>query len=356
MPSIALYRKYRPTSFAEVVGQPQVTRALEGVLASGSMMHAYLFAGSRGTGKTSVARIFARAAGVGESDLYEIDAASNRGIDDVRALREQVHTIPFGSPYKCYIVDECHMLTKEAWNALLKTLEEPPPHALFILATTELEKVPETVVSRCELHSFRKPALRELRERALSVAESEGYTLEAEAAELIALIGDGSFRDTLGALQKVLSAGGAEAIADKKTKRLLISTDAAAAILGAPSASRIRDFIGVLVARNLSAALALVSAARGAGGDLGLFSALLLRRLRFILLLRYASDMEGFIRSELSEEDFATVSELARRSDTPINSATLAVFLAAAAEIPRAAIPELPLELALIKLLGQDGK
>ena len=147
MSSIALYRKYRPTSFKDVVGQPQVRRALEGALASGSMAHAYLFAGSRGTGKTSVARIFARAAGVGDSDLYEIDAASNRGIDDIRALREQVHTLPFGSPYKCYIIDECHSLTKDAYNALLKTLEEPPPHALFILATTELEKVPETTAS-----------------------------------------------------------------------------------------------------------------------------------------------------------------------------------------------------------------
>ncbi|MDP3735135.1 MAG: AAA family ATPase [bacterium] len=355
MPSVALYRKYRPTSFAEVAGQPQVTRALEGALKGGSIAHAYLFAGSRGTGKTSVARIFARAAGVGESDLYEIDAASNRGIDDVRALREQVHTLPFGSPYKCYIIDECHSLTKDAYNALLKTLEEPPPHALFILATTELEKVPETVVSRCELHRFRKPALRELGECALSVAEAEGYTLEPQAAELVALIGDGSFRDTLGALQKVLSAGGADALADKKIKRSLISADAAATILGAPSAALIRDFVGALAERNLPAALALVGTAAGQGGDLRLFAELLLRRLRFILLLRYAPDMADFIRGELSDEDFATARELARRSDTPINSATLAVFLAAAAEIPRAAIPELPLELALVDSLDPSN-
>ena len=356
MSNIALYRKYRPRSFKDVVGQPQVTRALEGALKSGSIAHAYLFAGSRGTGKTSLARIFARAAGVGDTDLYEIDAASNRGIDDIRALREQVHTLPFGSPYKCYIIDECHSLTKDAYNALLKTLEEPPSHALFILATTELEKVPETVVSRCELHRFRKPALRELRALAVSVAVQEGYTLEPEGAELVALIGDGSFRDTLGALQKVLGAGGGEAVVDKKTKRRLIPASAAAAILGAPPATLIRDVVSALAESNLPAVLALVREAGGAGGDLKFFAELILRRLRFILLLRYAPETEEFIRDELSEEDLATTQELARRSGTPINSTLLAALLSAVDAIPRAAIPELPLELALVKLLGQDGK
>ncbi|HXK39597.1 MAG TPA: AAA family ATPase, partial [Candidatus Paceibacterota bacterium] len=150
----ALYRKYRPQSFDAVRGQDHIVAVLSSALEKGQVGHAYLFSGTRGTGKTSVARIFAKALGIGEQDTYELDAASNRGIDDVRALRDAVHVMPFGSPYKIYIIDEVHMLTKEAFNALLKTLEEPPAHVIFILATTEFEKLPETIVSRCEVHTF----------------------------------------------------------------------------------------------------------------------------------------------------------------------------------------------------------
>ncbi|MFA6415102.1 MAG: AAA family ATPase, partial [Candidatus Paceibacterota bacterium] len=143
----SLYRMYRPATFSDVVGQEQVTKPLEEAAKSNSIGHAYLFAGSRGLGKTSVARIFAAAIGCTENDLYEIDAASNNSVEDIRALAEGVYTLPFASPYKVYILDEVHMLSKGAWNAFLKTLEEPPAHAVFILATTELEKVPETVQS-----------------------------------------------------------------------------------------------------------------------------------------------------------------------------------------------------------------
>src|SRR3989344_7663691 len=138
--SETLYRKYRPKSFKEVLGQEQVVKVLEASIKNKKISHAYLFAGSRGTGKTSVARIFANELGVVSEDLYEIDAASNRGIEDIRALREGVQTLPFRSPYKVYLIDEAHMLTREAWNALLKTLEEPPSHVIFIFATTELQK------------------------------------------------------------------------------------------------------------------------------------------------------------------------------------------------------------------------
>jgi DNA polymerase-3 subunit gamma/tau len=167
----ALYRKYRPQTFAEVRGQDQVVKVLQGALSQNHIGHAYLFAGGRGTGKTSVARIFARAVGVGDTDLYELDAASNRGIDDVRTLREAVNTLPFSSPYKVYIIDEVHMLTKEAFNALLKTLEEPPAHVIFILATTEMEKLPDTIVSRCEVHQFKQPSRAMLKEQVIDVAK-----------------------------------------------------------------------------------------------------------------------------------------------------------------------------------------
>jgi len=141
----ALYRKYRPRTFDEVVGQEPVVKALAGAIKSGAIAHAYLFAGSRGIGKTSIARIFAREIGTSANDLTEIDAASNRGIDDVREIRESVYSLPFESRYKVYIVDEVHMLTKEAFNALLKTLEEPPAHVTFVLATTDPQKVKPTI-------------------------------------------------------------------------------------------------------------------------------------------------------------------------------------------------------------------
>ena len=162
--SETLYRKYRPHTFKDVLGQEAVVSALETSISKDSLAHAYIFAGSRGTGKTSIARIFAKALETSEDDIYEIDAASNRGIDDIRAIRDAVHTLPFRSKYKIYIIDEAHMLTKDAWNALLKTLEEPPKHVIFIMATTELEKIPETILSRCETFAFRKPTEKILKE------------------------------------------------------------------------------------------------------------------------------------------------------------------------------------------------
>src|SRR3989344_6343971 len=148
-----LYRKYRPQKFADVIGQEHIVKVLEGAVALGNISHAYLFSGTRGTGKTSMARILSRAIGTSANDLVEMDAASNRGIDDIRDIRESVNTLPFESKYKVYIIDEVHMLTRDAWNAFLKTLEEPPAHVVFIMATTEIEKVPETVVSRCQTFS-----------------------------------------------------------------------------------------------------------------------------------------------------------------------------------------------------------
>ncbi len=146
--SEVLYRKYRPSNFGEVMGQDHIVSVIEKSIKNKKIAHAYLFSGSRGIGKTSIARILAKDLGTHSDDIYEIDAASNRGIDDIRAIRDAVNTLPFHSTYKVYIVDEVHMLTKEAFNALLKTLEEPPAYVIFMLATTELEKIPETIISR----------------------------------------------------------------------------------------------------------------------------------------------------------------------------------------------------------------
>ncbi len=205
---LALYRKYRPQTFSDVVGQAQAVTLLESTIKQKKISHAYLFCGGRGTGKTTVARIFARDIGCNPEDIIEIDAASNRGIDEIRELRDAVRTSPFSSPYKVYIVDEAHMLTKEAANALLKTLEEPPSHVVFILATTDPEKLPTTIVSRCQKVVFHSPDLSTLATRLVYVAQEEGKTLGEDSALLIARHGKGSYRDALGVLEQVLTTGG----------------------------------------------------------------------------------------------------------------------------------------------------
>ena len=176
--SLALYRKYRPETFEEVIEQSHVVDVLKSSIETGKVSHAYLFVGGRGTGKTTVARIFAREIGASVNDVYEIDAASNRKVEEVRELLDGVRVLPFDSKYKVYIIDEVHMLSKESWGALLKTLEEPPKHVIFILATTELHKVPDTITSRCQVFNFKKPTEKTLKGVLENVAKKEGFELE----------------------------------------------------------------------------------------------------------------------------------------------------------------------------------
>ena len=333
-----LYRKYRPQSFNEVHGQPQVTETLEKSIKNKKIAHAYLFAGSRGTGKTSVARILAHELGVSDKDLYEIDAASNRGIDDVRALREGVYAMPFESPYKFYIIDEAHMLTKEAWNAFLKTLEEPPAHAMFVLATTDRDKVPETIQSRCEIYSFKQPTREMLTEVVADVAKREGFTLERSAAELIALLAEGSFRDALGILQKVL------AVSDNKK----VEVAEVEAVTGAPRGELVRNIIEALAKKDPSAALGAIRQAVSENMDARTLTKLLIHRMRVVLLMRYAPELAESFSHELTDADLALAKSLLK--EPGVNSETLRALLGAYGTMAYAALPHLPLELAVIEI------
>lgn len=317
--------------------------ALTGALALGRVSHAYLFAGARGTGKTSVARILAHALKTAEIDLHEIDAASSRKIEDARELREAVLSLPFESPYKVYILDEVHMLTKEAWNALLKTLEEPPAHIVFILATTELDKVPETIVSRCELHSFRKPSQKTLADIIARAGKKEGYEMSRASAELVALLADGSFRDAYGILQKAIAIS-----ADKK-----ISEEEVLRVTGAPKGELANRVIGALAERNTDKGLAAIAEAVAAHGDMKVFAKLILQKMRFALLLRVAPDREKEIARELSGADFAFLKNIPASG---ISSRTLLTMLEYYDLIGRSYLPHLPLELAIIKLCEMANK
>lgn len=336
----ALYRKYRPTKFVDVRDQDHIVSVLEGAIKKDTIPHALLFSGGRGTGKTTLARIFAHEIGAKEVDIYEIDAASNRGIDDIRELREAVHTVPYESPYKVYIIDEVHMLTKEAFNALLKTLEEPPSHVIFILATTEEEKLLDTILSRCQVFRLRSPARAVLAKTVTEVAKAEGYDLEPAAADLIAVAANGSFRDALGITQKVLLASG----------DTVGTSDEVATIIGAPRHELVLQVLQAIATGDAASGLVAIRQAVEAHSDMKLFVRMVLEHFRTVLLLRHTPAEKASLLAHTDEKVSDWLETGAKDHAKTVNSHTLLRLLDAADQVARSPIPQLPLELAIMDL------
>lgn len=359
-----LYRKYRPKSFDEVIGQDHVVGVLISALKQGKVAHGYLFAGPRGIGKTTVARLIAKALNCtgkirpcndcnfctefndGRSlNLIEIDAASNRGIDEVRELRENVRVVPAVGQYKIYIIDEAHQLTKDAFNALLKTLEEPPEHAIFILATTELDKLPQTIVSRLQHFDFRRPSSAEIATRLIAIAGKEGITLEKDAAETVARLGEGSMRDAESILGRVVA-----------VERGNITLKTLEEFLGLPRRELVRSCVAAVSEKNSAAVLSLLREVVTGGYDLGYFTKALLEYFRAALSLKADPTIREFLLDSLPAEEIDFLqTRTASLSYEELNRA-VRLLLSSVGEHKRSPIPELPLELALLEIIFSDER
>ncbi|HEX7976385.1 MAG TPA: DNA polymerase III subunit gamma/tau, partial [Anaerolineales bacterium] len=355
--SQALYRKWRPQSWDAVIGQEHVVQTLRNALAAGRTAHAYLFAGPRGTGKTTTARLLAKAVNCLDEDLtrrpcgqcdhcravndgrfldlIEIDAASNTSVEDVRDLRDKINFSPNQGRYKVYIVDEVHMLSTAAFNALLKTLEEPPSHAIFILATTEVHKIPATVLSRCQRHEFRRIPVNEITTELKKLAQGEGIQIEAEALNLVARQSTGAMRDAISLLDQLASTG------------QVITLQMAQNVLGTATSQAVLDVVNALLGQEPKAGLDRIHAALDAGSDPRQFARQVVDYLRDLLLVRTGNadqiDATAEARAQMAVHAQAfTTTELLR---------VIRVFNHAGNEARAAWNPALPLEMAFVEAL-----
>lgn len=352
--SLSLYRKYRPTTWNDVVGQAHVVDTLRNAVAAERVGHAYLFAGPRGTGKTSVARLLAKAVNCEHKDpairpddscencvsvqngsfldLIEIDAASNTSVEDVRDLRDKINFSPNRGRYKVYIIDEVHMLSQAAFNALLKTLEEPPPHAIFILATTEIHKIPATVLSRCQRHEFRRLPIGEMVGQLEKIAKQEGISADKTALDLIARQATGSLRDAESLLDQLASTDGT------------IKLDWAQQVLGTSTSLAVLDLLDALIAKNAGAGLDQIHQALDAGSDPRQFARQIVDYLRGVMLLR----MGAPLGPEFGNEENERLKSHSKALSIPELLRVITLFNEAAGETKTAWQPGLPLEMAFV--------
>ena len=359
MPEQALYLAWRPMRFEDVIGQEHITRTLRNSLKSGRVRHAYLFSGPRGTGKTTTARLLAKAVNCANEDagqrpcnecaacrsvnegryldLIEIDAATHTGVDDVRDLRDKIAFSPGEGSYKVYIIDEVHRFTGNAFDALLKTLEEPPPHAVFVLATTEIDKVPATIKSRCLPFEFRRVPLLTVADHLQKIAEAEGLHIERQALELIARQGTGSVRDSISLLDQIVT-DPAEAIT------LALAQE----VLGTASSDAVRALVDALVQGDAAAGLEVINRAVDAGSDPQQFGQQIVEQLRALLLAQTAS--AALVVA--SEEERERYQAQAGQISSSMLLRTLRKFNKALADDLGGWQPQLALELALVESLA----
>ena len=359
MASQALYLKYRPQTFEEVAGQDAITRTLRNALRQGKIRHAYLLTGPRGTGKTTTARLLAKAVNcqaeavedrpcnqcstcvaINEGrllDLIEIDAASNRGIDEIRDIREKVGFRPSEGRYKVYVLDEAHMLTEPAFNALLKTLEEPPPHVIFTLVTTDPHKIPATIASRCQRFDFRRISVQAVADRLDYIAGQEGLTVEPEALEFIAHQGTGAMRDAISLLDQLTSYGQEITLAQVQM------------MLGTTASEAAGKLAACLIDGDISGGLDLINRTVNEGADPRQFGREVVEVLRGLLLIREGA---GTRTLNLTTEQAAEMEALAERISVERLLQAIRLFNDATTDLRRGlqTIPQLPLELALVEL------
>ncbi len=331
-----LYRKYRPQKFSEILGQENIISALENNIKKNEVSHAYLFSGSRGTGKTTTARIFASELKISPSDIYEIDAASNRGIAEIREVRDSVSTLPVESEKKIYIIDEAHMLTKEASNAILKTLEEPPSHVLFILATTEKQRILPTILSRCQVFDFKKAEIKELVFLIKNISKKENREIDEKSALLIAKKGAGSFRDTLSYLQTIFSVFHKKIEYENFIKTFSISQN-----------NLEDDFLKALNEESKENAFRIYENFITSGGRIGFFTEELLKKIRVKLLKGNDFGDDFYYKLNYTTEELQNLESLKN-----INSKHLKDFLELSESLKNSENPNLYFEIFLYKTFG----